>query len=181
MAKYNGIAFFDLDGVLADCGHRLHFVDEGKKRKFYSGKEIAKDYLIYPGYELVRMFEKEGRKIIFISSRRESCRRATNKWLWLVFGDMKYELYLKYRGDKREPWEVKHDLIKDAIKKNRNLYYDNFTHFYVDDYSKNCEMVYNDYGHKITPLHFYRKMDREQRSSAGLAYAREYYNEQLMV
>lgn len=155
-AKNNGIIFCDLDGVLADCGHRLHFAKNGDKNKFYSAEEIENDPIIFPGAELLMMFKNTGRKIIFVSSRRESCRKATKEWL-LRLGLVDYELYLKRPGDEREPWEVKKDLLHKAIRKNKDLYLSRF-HYYIDDYSKNCRMVMEEFSDRITPLHFCRKM-----------------------
>lgn len=158
MKHYKAILFCDLDGVLADCGHRLHFVGEGDKDKFYSKEEILKDRPIDEGFELVQMFAERGYKVIFISSRRESCREATVEWLSELDSRLAdCDIYLKPAGDDREAWEVKEDLLADATLKNHELFV-NGDHYFLDDYSKNCDMVRTVYKGTITPIHFCRKM-----------------------
>lgn len=154
-----GILFCDLDGVLADCGHRLHFVDEGDKDRFYSKEEILKDRPIAEGLELIRMFRDNGYRVVFISSRRESCREATTEWLSRIDEDLaNCEMHLKPSGDEREAWEVKEDLLADATLVNHELFSLGSTHYFLDDYSKNCEMVRDVYKGTITPINFCRKM-----------------------
>lgn len=154
-----GILFCDLDGVLADCGHRLHFVDEGNKDKFYSKEEILKDQPIAEGFELVDMFMRNGYKVVFISSRREACREATTEWLSKIDDRLAdCEMFLKPAGDDREAWEVKEMLLGDATLINHDLFVNSSTNYFLDDYSKNCDMVRRVYTGSITPIHFCRKM-----------------------
>lgn len=54
---------FDIDGVLADCSHRLHYIQKPIKDydKFYSDKEILKDKVLKNGQMLFNAndWEKE--------------------------------------------------------------------------------------------------------------------------
>lgn len=142
--KYKGIAFFDIDGVLADCRHRLHYNEEKDYDNFYSDENILLDTPIRAGISLMEIFMVDGFKILIISNRRNVCREATMKWLgengltWLKSED----LYLKGFGDTRKSWDVKKDLLFNAIEDNMELYRDGEKYF-IDDYPQNCEMVEN--------------------------------------
>lgn len=150
-----GIAFFDIDGVLANCRHRLHYIEEGDKDGFYDDKNVLKDTLFDSGATLLRMFEDSGYKIIFTTSRRESCRRATLEWLDKKKLVKKYNagLYMRSTGDYRKSWEVKKDLLVEAIENNEDLYLKGQNYF-IDDYPKNCEMVEEYFRKSIKPILF---------------------------
>ena len=77
---YNGIAFFDMDGVLANCKHRLKYADKDYDN-FYAPENIAKDAPIQSGIELLRLMVAAGKKIVIITSRREMCHETTRQWL----------------------------------------------------------------------------------------------------
>ena len=118
---------FDIDGVLADCSHRLHYIQGEDKdyEKFYSDEEIMKDKPIpYVGaimgaYDSFNEYCVEEAEVhcILISGRNEKCRQATIKWLeekHHTFVD-EDELFLRSENDYRPAHEVKEDLIKKHI------------------------------------------------------------------
>jgi len=160
---YKGIAFFDLDGVVADCKHRLAYVDD--KDKYYAYDAVLADTPIEKGCNLMKMFFNNGYKIIVITSRREMCRKATTDWLEknkLHFIDLKNDIYMKAPGDTRESWDVKRDLVFKAIKDNEAIAIKNDNYF-VDDYPANCEMITNCCP-QITPLIFTtRRLNNSQK------------------
>ena len=51
---------FDIDGVLADCSHRLHYIQKPIKDydKFYSDKEILKDKVLKNGQMLFNAIDR---------------------------------------------------------------------------------------------------------------------------
>lgn len=118
---------FDIDGVLADCSHRLHYIQGENKDydKFYSDEEIMKDKPIphigaimgaYDSFNEYCAEESEVHRII-ISGRNEKCRQATIKWLkekHHTFVD-EDELFLRPKNDYRPAHEVKEDLIKKYV------------------------------------------------------------------
>ena len=72
---------FDIDGVLADCSHRLKYI-QGKDKdydKFYSDEEIMKDRLILDITDIIIALgnlddytyvdEEDRTRIIFVSGR----------------------------------------------------------------------------------------------------------------
>lgn len=143
MTDYRGIAYFDMDGVLANCLWRLKFLDNGDYTSFYDPENIKKDTLIYDGRTLLNMYRNAGYKILIVTSRRESCRDAT--WEWLKKHDIdipKENIYLRANDDTRKSWEVKKDLVKKANKDHMRDYLPlENAHFFVDDYPENCEAI----------------------------------------
>lgn len=118
---------FDIDGVLADCSHRLHYIQGDNKDygKFYSNEEVLKDKPIYNpiciirGVENINEFLNEEDEIIvtLISGRNERCKKSTIQWLrgkLYIYID-EDEIYLRSENDYRPAHEVKEDLIKKHI------------------------------------------------------------------
>ena len=121
---------FDIDGVLADCSHRLHYMQKPIKDydKFYSDKEILKDKVLKNGQMLFnaidRSIEEDYRsksgelekvRIAFITGRNESCRFATKKWLWDNITNLTVGLRMRPTNDWRPAHEVKKTLIERYI------------------------------------------------------------------
>lgn len=123
---------FDIDGVLADCSHRLHYIQGNNKEydKFYSDEEIMKDKPIETGMKIHDMFyelhymedfyrptEFHGR-VIFLTGRSEICKKATIIWLYrnILKGSPFYpKVIMRPENDWRPAHEVKEDLIKKYI------------------------------------------------------------------
>ena len=116
---------FDIDGVLADCSHRLHYLEKKNYDKFYSDEEIMKDkpipYIvaIMGVYDSFNEFCYEEDKVhcAIISGRNEKCRKSTVKWLkekYHIYID-EDQLFLRSENDYRSAHEVKEDLIKKHI------------------------------------------------------------------
>jgi len=76
---------FDLDGTLADCEHRRHFIDDNDWDGFYEACD--KDEPIWPIVMLFWLLKDEGTHRIEIwSGRSDQVREKTVAWL------MKYNL-----------------------------------------------------------------------------------------
>lgn len=152
--KYIGIAFFDLDGTIANCRLRLKNLRETKDYDtFYDPKNVEADLPIPEGIELLKMMRDRGYKIIVISSRRSVCIVATMSWLRRNGVDVKYEdIYLRGFGDNRKSWDVKRDLMDNAIADNTDLYLLGKNYF-VDDYPENCIEIAENFA-DVTPLCF---------------------------
>lgn len=126
---------FDIDGVLADCSHRLHYIqgDDKDYDKFYSDEEILKDKVLKSGKTLFNAIERSisedcrnkhyyneiGEfskvRIVFITGRNESCYTATEKWLWDNIINTAVSIYMRPENDYRPAHEVKKDLIEKHI------------------------------------------------------------------
>ena len=123
---------FDIDGVLADCSHRLKYI-QGKDKdydKFYSKEELWKDKPIKAGRNILdalhsfevmrdnpRSTEFYG-EVIFITGRNEICKDTTYNWLYnniLERGTVYHKLYMRPENDYRPSHEVKKSLIEKHI------------------------------------------------------------------
>lgn len=122
---------FDIDGVLANCSHRLKYI-QGKDKdydKFYSDEEIMKDKIIEAGRKIVDMLynlytmedfyrptEFYG-KIILLTGRSDICEETTRIWVSKnIFEDLSlYSIIMRPKNDWRPAHQVKEDLIKKHI------------------------------------------------------------------
>lgn len=113
---------FDIDGVLADCSHRLKYI-QGKDKdydSFYSYDEILKDKpILNLDKILFNMQCSEGSDIDikFISARNIKSITATAEWLEKYFSIMVEEgdILMWPEKDWRPAYQVKEDLVKKHI------------------------------------------------------------------
>ena len=139
--KYNGLVFFDMDGVLANCQHRLKYIQNDDYDSFYAPSNVQKDLPIKAGMDLLKMFIATGYKPVIVTSRREISRNATISWLKYWGIDISPEdVYTRGFGDTRKSWAVKLDLTENAIQENMDIYMSG-TNYFVDDYLANCQAI----------------------------------------
>lgn len=120
---------FDIDGVLADCSHRLKYI-QGKNKdydKFYSSEEVMKDRLILDITDIIIALgnfddytgvdEEDQTRIIFVSGRNRKCLSSTIWWLETNLNVCINEdnLFLRSENDWRPAYQIKEDLIKKHI------------------------------------------------------------------
>ncbi len=142
---------FDIDGVLADCSHRLHYIQGDTKdyEKFYSDEEVLKDTPI-PNLRNI-LFEIQGARdmgsdtdIKFITARNIKCITATAEWLEKHFSIMVEEGDILMRPEK--DWRPAHEVKEDLIKK--HIGFENILFAFDDDnqvnemYKKHGVMCY---------------------------------------
>lgn len=146
------ITLFDIDGVLADCGHRLHYADAKNYDKYYSYNEVLKDKRIMGGIDLFKRLRDRWSEVHFVTSRNECCRKATAQWLndnipneYLSCNTI---LSMRKNGDYRPSSTVKIEQIGEILN---NLLYnrlDNIAQtedtpivYFVDDDPENVKAV----------------------------------------
>ena len=111
------IVIVDIDGTVADCTHRQHFVQNVQKKDwkgFFSQlhldtprKEVYED-----ACEVARENDAE---IVFVSARPEDYREGTERWL----RDNKMDyiaLVMRRKGDSRPDTDVKRDIYNRYLK-----------------------------------------------------------------
>lgn len=76
--RARAIAVIDIDGVLADVRHRLHYL-EGRKDLGGFFRAAPKDPLLEVGHDTVTKLA-EVYEIVYLSGRPEFCRRDTERW-----------------------------------------------------------------------------------------------------
>ncbi|ANY08291.1 phosphatase domain-containing protein [Pseudonocardia sp. HH130630-07] len=72
------LAVFDIDGVLADVSHRLHYLDVHRWERFFATADA--DPLLDEGAERLRAAQKEF-DVVYLTGRPERNRRLTERWL----------------------------------------------------------------------------------------------------
>lgn len=130
----------DIDGVLADCSHRLHYLQEKDYDAFYANENLVKDKPIIEGIDLTHALKAlNGSYIILLTGRPERTRRMTEMWLEnnMVFYD---RLLMREDGDYRPSPKVKTELLFKNMPHNMgfNPY---FLGYFIDDDPKNVKAV----------------------------------------
>jgi hypothetical protein len=74
-------AVIDIDGVLADVRHRLHFLESRPRDwvAFFAAADV--DPLLEPGRSALETALAEQLSIVYLTGRPERCRQATEDWL----------------------------------------------------------------------------------------------------
>lgn len=76
------LVFMDIDGCLADCSHRLHYLKEKNYDRFYSDEEILRDTPILEGFELFNaFFQNWDVELVILTGRPYRTEDATKEWL----------------------------------------------------------------------------------------------------
>ncbi len=106
----------DIDGVLADCSHRLHYLEEKNYDKFYSADEILNDKVIEQGEKFVRHLiaardvTTVRNDTCLLTGRPERTREYTKAWFALkhIYPSPEcYPMYMRTDGDYRPSDVVK--------------------------------------------------------------------------
>ena len=124
----------DLDGTVADCDWRLHFIENKPKnwKAFFDG--IPKDKVIFPVYNLVEEYLQEN-SVIFCTARPEQYRNTTSDWIKTHFGMFcTAPLYMRPKNDHRPDYEMKKVLLNQMRADGFN------PALAIDDSPKVCEM-----------------------------------------
>ena len=109
---------FDIDGTLADCGHRLHHIKKEPKdwSSFYA--ETLADPRIPSVVEIAMTAHLSGcHKILFATGRSEICRPDTELWLsrnLIIQLDLvRPVLWMRGAEDRRPDYVVKSLMLED--------------------------------------------------------------------
>ena len=114
----------DIDGTIADCEHRRHFIKAEPRNydAFYAGvrddKPIGKiiEVLLY-----LLQDERGNNKVIFVSGRPERTRKDTEWWLteYLYLYSGSYKMFMRKDGDYRQDYIVKQEILDNHIDKSK--------------------------------------------------------------
>ena len=124
----------DIDGTIADCTHRLHWIQSKPKnwKAFFS--QLEDDAPIMPVIQIVKSLYFTGHRIIFVSARNEECREGSEKWIAKHVGIIPKILLMRKNNDHRDDSIVK----KEILDKLREDGYDPVIAF--DDRKRVCDM-----------------------------------------
>lgn len=140
----------DIDGVVADCRHRLRYQAEKNYDEFY-GVKMLDDSVIRIGRELLDRLGRgylasDRTETVFLTGRPERTRTMTEMWLkvnYITNGNDK--IIMRKDGDHRPSDVVKVEMIRD-LKKEYGKDWKNFDYiWFVDDDPKNCVGVWTEF------------------------------------
>ncbi len=111
---------FDIDGTLADCRHRLHYI-QGKKKDydaFYGA--LSQDSPIWATIDLTRVLFSPETDILVVSGRPSNYRELTLKWLD-TNGVLFSKAFFRQAGDFRSDYIIKKEILDQIIKDGYNI------------------------------------------------------------
>lgn len=105
----------DIDGTVADLGHRLHYIKTKPKnwKAFEAG--ISRDRPIERIVNQVKEMQKMGGNLLMCSGRGEQTRKDTEDWLE-DNGLHPTKLYMRPEGDYRKDSIIKAELLQEIYK-----------------------------------------------------------------
>lgn len=108
----------DIDGTIADCSHRLHYI-KGEKKDWNSFfKACEDDKPIQNVLDIINNLALNY-NLIFITGRSSICKEETKHWLGeriLVNG---YTILMRNQGDFRPDDEVKPELLNNFLEESK--------------------------------------------------------------
>lgn len=112
------VYIFDIDGTLANCSQRLHFIQQEKPDwdSFY--KNCVNDKPIAPTIKLLCKLQECGANIVFITGRPCKYMNETIQWLVKYTGESVKGLYMRKNDDHRPDYIVKKEIYETHIKPN---------------------------------------------------------------
>ncbi len=103
---------FDIDGVLADPRHRLHYIQSASGgpdwEAFYAAS--GEDTPIDAGLKLLSALQSRGGRVILLTGRSENWRDLTADWLQrhtLFYQQGGAHIIMRQEGDRRPDYEYK--------------------------------------------------------------------------
>ena len=109
MDEFRPLAIVDIDGVVADVRHRLHYLQSRPKNWDGFFAAAPSDPAHPEGLRLVTTLAAD-HEIIFLTGRPERLRRQTVEWLG-THGVGGHQLAMRPDGDHRPAAQVKRDLL----------------------------------------------------------------------
>ena len=108
----SSLAFFDLDGTLADLSHRVHHAHNKDWREFFAN--VHNDTPIYPIVRVAQALYMDGHRVVIVSGRSDECEAATIQWL--VKHNIPYSaMFMRRAGDHRPDNIVKLEMYHKRI------------------------------------------------------------------
>ncbi|MFG3527310.1 hypothetical protein ACGF8B_11215 [Streptomyces sp. NPDC047917] len=104
------LAVFDLDGTLADSGHRQHYL-EGRRRDWNGFFSAAVDDPPLPEGVRLALDSAESCEVRYLTGRPERCRRDTVAWL-AAHGLPEGQVYMRRDDDRRPARQTKLQILK---------------------------------------------------------------------
>lgn len=115
LPKNRPLILVDIDGTIADCTHRMHYVLETEKNWDAFFGSVAGDKPLKQMVRLVKSLFKAGElEVVFVTGRPEKTRDATLQWLNIVFQPIEIEswrLFMRKDGDHSPDFILKRQIL----------------------------------------------------------------------
>lgn len=105
----------DIDGTIADCSHRLHFIQGEKKDWPAFFKACVDDKPIEDIIDLITDLESLEHTIAYVTGRSDEVEKETCDWLYKNVGTENLVLYMRKAGDHREDKIIKSEILDDIL------------------------------------------------------------------
>lgn len=104
----------DIDGTIADCRHRRHFVIDGQHdwKSFY--ESMVEDKPIEPIVTMINLLWSAGNTILLATGRPDQYKEHTNEWLD-KHDIQRTRLRMRREHDYREDSIVKEEILKEYL------------------------------------------------------------------
>jgi len=108
-----GVIICDIDGTLANCRHRLHWLRQEPKNWTRFFEEMIHDTPRDEILENVLAYQETGHPIFLVSGRPDNYRPQTETWLRHFCGGLEYQaLFMRRAGDHRPDTIIKEEILK---------------------------------------------------------------------
>lgn len=116
----------DLDGTLANCSHRLHFINRSDGQKDWDSfyKHLVYDKRINRVADLVeQLADIYDTDILIVTGRPSHTKDDTQDWLFINYERVidHYELFMREDGDHRPDYVVKKEIYEKYIRDNYDV------------------------------------------------------------
>lgn len=138
------LVFMDIDGVIADCNHRLHYLENKDYDSFYSQEEILQDRPIKAGIELFELLADNWMVELYIlTGRPYRTEKATRLWLSEHLPDWKdIPMLMRNDHDFRKSEVIKAEIINKCLNEEGSIIKDSDQEIlFIDDDPKNVKGV----------------------------------------
>lgn len=113
--EQRAVAVIDIDGVLADVRHRLHFLESRPKDWGGFFRAAPQDPVLTTGLETAVQLSQVY-DVVYLSGRPEHCRRDTQRW-FVEHGVPVGELWLRPHQDRRPAREFKVERLRELRRR----------------------------------------------------------------
>lgn len=137
------VIFMDIDGVLADCSHRLRFLENKNYEAFYSPEGMMIDQPIRIGLDLLEMFLGNWEvEVYLLTGRPYRTEEVTKKWLKQYLPEFDCPpILMRKDHDYRDSGVVKAEIIKRSLNDKNSVCYGADEVLFIDDDPENVKAV----------------------------------------
>lgn len=101
----------DIDGTIADCYHRLYFLERSPKDWDGFFGALVDDKPIPTVIAMVKALTDQGHHLFFCTGRPNRTKKATQGWIYSVAGLGRRSLYMRKDDDRRSDEIIKREML----------------------------------------------------------------------